>query len=86
MHIHGHVFTVVSRNGESVRGSPARLDTLLVGPHEHWDVAFVADNPGIWVIHCHVLLHAEMGMSMTLNYAGVSTPFEMGTRTGNMPE
>ena len=86
MHIHGHVFTVVSRNGESATGSAVRLDTLLVGPHESWDVAFVADNPGIWMIHCHVLLHAEMGMSMALNYTGVSTPFEMGTRTGNLPE
>lgn len=77
---------MVSRNGESATGSAVRLDTLLVGPRESWDVAFVADNPGIWMIHCHVLLHAEMGMSMALNYTGVSTPFEMGTRTGNLPE
>jgi hypothetical protein len=49
-------------------------------------MAFVADNPGIWMLHCHVLLHAGMGMSMTLNYAGVYTPSEIGTRSGNMPE
>jgi FtsP/CotA-like multicopper oxidase with cupredoxin domain len=62
------------------------LDSLLVGPRDTWDVAFVADNPGVWMFHCHVLLHAAMGMVTTLNYAGISTPFEMGSRSGNMPE
>lgn len=37
------------------------LDSLLVGPHESWDVAFVAEKPGLWMVHCHVLLHAAMG-------------------------
>jgi FtsP/CotA-like multicopper oxidase with cupredoxin domain len=86
MHIHGHVFSVVARDGVPAAGSPVYLDTVLVGPRETWDVVFVADNPGIWMVHCHVLLHAGMGMSMTLNYAGVYTPFEMGTRSGNVPE
>ena len=57
-----------------------------MAPHETWEVAFLADNPGIWMLHCHVLLHAGFGMTMTVNYAGVSTPFEMGSRSGNMPE
>lgn len=86
MHLHGHVFRVLARNGEPVSGSPVELDSVLVGPRETWDVAFVADNPGIWMFHCHVLLHAGMGMMMTINYHGVYTPFEMGTRSGNMPE
>jgi FtsP/CotA-like multicopper oxidase with cupredoxin domain len=67
-------------------GSPIHLDSVLVGPRESYDVAFKADNPGIWMVHCHVLLHAGMGMMTTVNYAGISTPFEMGTRSGNMPE
>ena len=54
------------------------------GIENHAD--FVGDNPGIWMLHCHVLLHAGFGMTMTVNYAGVSTPFEMGSRSGNMPE
>ena len=86
MHLHGHIMSVVARNGQPIHGSPLYLDTLLVGPSETWDVAFVADNPGIWMFHCHVLLHAASGMSLTINYAGVSTPFEMGTRSGNVPE
>jgi len=86
MHIHGHVFTVLARNSQLLTGSPVHLDSVLVGPHETSDVGFVADNPGVWMIHCHVLLHAGMGMMMTLNYTGVYTPYEMGTASGNMPE
>jgi FtsP/CotA-like multicopper oxidase with cupredoxin domain len=78
--------SVLSRNGELLQGSPVHLDTLLVGPHETWDVAFAGDNPGIWMFHCHVLLRAGMGMSTTINYVGISTPFEMGSRSGNMAE
>jgi FtsP/CotA-like multicopper oxidase with cupredoxin domain len=86
MHLHGHIFTVLALNGKAIQGSPVHLDTILVGPHETWDVAFLANNPGIWMLHCHVLLHASFGMSMTVNYAGITTPFEMGSRSGNVPE
>ncbi len=86
MHLHGHIFTVLALNGKAIQGSPVHLDTILVGPHEIWDVAFLANNPGIWMLHCHVLLHASFGMSMTVNYAGITTPFEMGSRSGNVPE
>jgi FtsP/CotA-like multicopper oxidase with cupredoxin domain len=86
MHLHGHTLSVISRDGASVQGSPIRLDTILVGPHQTWDVAFVADNPGLWMFHCHVLLHASFGMSMDIDYAGITTPFTMGSRSGNMPE
>jgi FtsP/CotA-like multicopper oxidase with cupredoxin domain len=86
IHLHGHVWSVLARDGVAVSGSPVYADSVLVGPGESWDVAFVADNPGIWMLHCHVLLHAGMGMNLNLNYAGVATPFEMGTRSGNMPE
>jgi FtsP/CotA-like multicopper oxidase with cupredoxin domain len=86
IHIHGHVFSILAKNGHRLTGSPVHVDAVLVGPHETWDVAFKADNPGIWMLHCHVLAHAASGMSMTINYAGISTPFTMGTRSGNQPE
>jgi FtsP/CotA-like multicopper oxidase with cupredoxin domain len=86
MHLHGHVVTLLDVDGRPSQGSPVHLDTVLVWPHQSADVAFLADNPGIWMLHCHVLLHASMGMSMTINYTGVSTPFTMGSRSGNMPE
>jgi FtsP/CotA-like multicopper oxidase with cupredoxin domain len=86
VHVHGHVFSVISTNGVPVQGSPLHLDSVLVGPFETVDVAFLADNSGIWMFHCHVLIHAPFGMSTTINYAGISTPYEMDSRSGNIPE
>lgn len=61
MHLHGHHFKVLehSRDKEVVG---KRLDTILLGPEESARVAFVADNPGDWLFHCHILGHAEAGM------------------------
>ena len=86
IHIHGHVFSILAKNGRPLSGSPVHVDAVLVGPYDTWDVAFRADSPGIWMLHCHVLGHASHGMSMTINYEGISTPFTMGSRSGNIPE
>jgi FtsP/CotA-like multicopper oxidase with cupredoxin domain len=61
MHLHGHVFRILRRNGEPRRFAIWR-DTVLVAPHEVVDIAFVADNPGDWMFHCHVLEHQAGGM------------------------
>jgi FtsP/CotA-like multicopper oxidase with cupredoxin domain len=86
MHLHGHHVLVLSRNGEPVSGSPWWVDTLNVAPGESYVVAFRADNPGIWMDHCHNLDHAAEGMTMHLGYEGVTTPFEAGRETVNRPE
>jgi FtsP/CotA-like multicopper oxidase with cupredoxin domain len=86
MHLHGHVMSVISVDDQPVQGSPIHLDSVLLAPHQTIDVAFAANNPGVWMFHCHVLLHAGMGMTTSVNYVGYSTPFEMGTRSANMPE
>ena len=78
MHLHGHVFTILAENGKSLTGSPVHLDTILVPPHASYDVAFVANNPGIWMIHCHNFLHANWGMDMMVMY-NVSTPYTIGS-------
>ena len=61
---------------EPATGSPLWLDTFDVQPGEEWVVLLVADNPGIWLDHCHNLDHAEQGMVMALTYRGVTTPFD----------
>jgi FtsP/CotA-like multicopper oxidase with cupredoxin domain len=86
MHLHGHHVLVLSRNGVPVNGSPWWADTLNVAPGESYEVAFRADNPGIWMDHCHNLDHAAVGMTMHLGYVGVTTPFEAGAKIGNSPE
>lgn len=86
IHLHGHTFTVLTRNDKPLTGSPIHLDTVLVPPHTTYDIAFVANNPGIWMIHCHNFLHANWGMDMMLSYNGYSTPYTVGTDSGNFPD
>ncbi|KAA2263702.1 multicopper oxidase family protein [Solihabitans fulvus] len=86
MHLHGHRVLLLSKDGVAVTGSPLWLDTVLVRPGETAEVAFRADNPGIWMDHCHDLGHAAGGMTMHLGYEGVRSPFTVGKDTGNMPE
>lgn len=64
MHLHGHHFKVLSRNGVAIEEAAWR-DTVLLAPGDRADVAFVADNPGRWLIHCHVLEHHAGGMGTT---------------------
>ena len=86
MHLHGHHILVLSRDGTAVSGSPWWVDTLNVRPGESYVVAFRADNPGIWMDHCHNLKHAADGLTMHLAYAGVTTPFMVGDTHHNTPE
>jgi len=86
MHLHGHHMLVLSRNGRPVRGSPWWVDTLNVRPKEQYEVAFLADNPGLWMDHCHNLQHAAKGLTMHVVYKGITTPFEAGEASGNHPE
>lgn len=86
MHLHGHHMLVLSRNGVAVSGSPWWSDTLNVESGESYDVAFRADNPGIWMYHCHNLAHAAAGLTMHVAYMGVTTPFETGGTAHNHPE
>ncbi|HLZ81048.1 MAG TPA: multicopper oxidase family protein [Ktedonobacteraceae bacterium] len=86
IHLHGHVFTVLDVNGKPLTGSPVRLDTVLVHPHTTVEIGFLANNPGIWMIHCHNFQHANWGMDMMLDYYGYSTPYTVGTAKGNFPD
>ena len=68
MHLHGYSFRVLSRNGLPI---PHRqwADTVLVPPKETVEIAFVADNPGDWMLHCHVTDHQVSGMMTVLRVA-----------------
>ena len=61
MHLHGHHFQVLERNEN--RSQPVWRDTYLVDPLSKVRIAFLADNPGKWLIHCHMLQHATAGMN-----------------------
>ena len=68
MHLHGHHMSELSRVRETRRGTrmldsrPDWRDTVLLDRAEAVKVGFVADNPGKWMIHCHMLEHQAGGM------------------------
>ncbi|MAS05197.1 MAG: copper oxidase [Ahrensia sp.] len=63
MHTHGHHFRVTERSGATVDDGRPWRDTFLIGPQQTTKIAFVADNPGKWLFHCHMLEHAAAGMN-----------------------
>ncbi|TWD82307.1 FtsP/CotA-like multicopper oxidase with cupredoxin domain [Kribbella amoyensis] len=86
MHLHGHHAVVLSRNGTPSTGTPWWVDTLEVGDDETYEIAFLADNPGLWMDHCHNLPHASEGLMTHLMYEGTTTPFKIGGHAENEPE
>lgn len=84
MHLPGHHAVVLSRNGVPATGSPWWVDSLDVLDDQEYEIAFVADNPGVWIDHCHNLDHTADGLLAHLAYEGITTPFRIGD--GNEPE
>lgn len=65
MHLHGHFFQL-----ENGTGRGPFKDTVLVEPHMgEATFDFVADNPGDWFFHCHIVYHMESGMARVLSYS-----------------
>lgn len=70
IHLHGHHFKVLGKGSlagnqlNEVDGEErgAFRDTVLIERDEQVEVAFVADNPGKWMLHCHMLEHQASGM------------------------
>ncbi len=86
MHLHGHHAVVLARNGVRATGSPWWVDSLDVASGDDYDIAFLADNPGVWMDHCHNLPHADQGLIAHLMYEGVSEPYRIGGQGRNSPE
>ncbi len=64
IHLHGHTFQLIKADG-----SPgARKDTVIVLPKQKINAVLVADNPGLWMMHCHNTYHQAAGMQTRLDY------------------
>ncbi|OKI41135.1 copper oxidase [Streptomyces sp. CB03578] len=63
LHLHGHTFAL----GTGGQGG-ARKDTTIILPGQRLTVEFDADNPGLWMAHCHNVYHSESGMMTVLGY------------------
>jgi FtsP/CotA-like multicopper oxidase with cupredoxin domain len=86
MHLHGHFFQVLSKNGKPIEGSPIWKDTINLKPGDEYVVAFKADNPGNWLFHCHDLHHASAGMVNMVKYKGFTPNFTPDPEANNQPE
>mgnify|MGYP000002877628 CR=1 FL=1 len=65
IHLHGHHYYEVTENGEL----GAFRDTSLVNPGETQEIVCVFDNPGNWLLHCHMLGHQAAGMKTWVEVA-----------------
>jgi FtsP/CotA-like multicopper oxidase with cupredoxin domain len=65
IHLHGFHFQVLAVDASAPRVQTVR-DTITVAPMSSADIAFVADNPGDWMFHCHVVQHQVGGMMGTI--------------------
>lgn len=65
IHLHGMWMELENGGGPN----QPRLHTVLVKPGERLTVAITADEPGRWAMHCHLLLHMEMGMFRVVEVA-----------------
>jgi FtsP/CotA-like multicopper oxidase with cupredoxin domain len=68
IHLHGHSFRVISRDGVPTEFREWQ-DTVLIAPREQVEIALVADNPGDWMFHCHILEHQAAGMMGVIRVA-----------------
>ncbi|SDE93740.1 multicopper oxidase family protein [Phytopseudomonas seleniipraecipitans] len=67
IHLHGLIFKVLDSNRRKIE--PYYTDTFLLGKNETARIAFVADNPGVWMFHCHVIDHMETGLMAAIEIA-----------------
>lgn len=74
-HLHGHQFQVIERPASGAgtwpgtttpAANPAFKDTITVNGNSYVVIRFEADNPGVWLFHCHIEWHVEMGMTATI--------------------
>ncbi|KAK8229337.1 conidial pigment biosynthesis oxidase Abr1/brown 1 [Phyllosticta capitalensis] len=73
MHLHGHTFQVVARSDGAFdektavySSNPMRRDTVNVAPAGSVAIRFRADNPGVWLFHCHLEWHLSAGMAAVM--------------------
>jgi FtsP/CotA-like multicopper oxidase with cupredoxin domain len=73
MHLHGHIFQITEINGKKINGRKG--DTVNIMPNASVKVVLDMDNPGIWMLHCHILYHQMGGMMTTLDYDNYPNKF-----------
>jgi len=75
IHLHGHDFAILEQaehkkwdpyNMSLKLSNPPRRDVVLLPTNGYVVIAFKADNPGPWLVHCHIAVHISMGLGMQI--------------------
>ena len=77
IHLHGHDFALLQQSSVPLNlsgstnlnlnfGNPPRRDVVLLPANGFVVIAFKSDNPGSWLIHCHIAWHASSGLAMQI--------------------
>ncbi|KAL1966153.1 hypothetical protein VTN77DRAFT_4705 [Rasamsonia byssochlamydoides] len=76
IHMHGHDFAILGRGDEPYDEetdpltfnyhNPPRRDVALLPINGWLAIAFRSDNPGVWLLHCHIAWHASSGLALQL--------------------
>lgn len=72
IHFHGHDFYILAQERHKWDGktdifqmeNPPRRDTAMLPAHGYLAVAIQLDNPGAWLVHCHIAWHGSMGLAL----------------------
>ena len=91
-HLHGHNFQTVVRSAEdwgaydannhsAFPAVPMRRDVIMVKPSSNIVLRFKADNPGVWLFHCHIQWHMDSGLVATM----IEAPLEL-QKTLSIPD
>lgn len=74
-HLHGHAFQAIVRSeqdagnwagNETFPSVPMKRDTFMAPPNGNIVLRFRADNPGVWLFHCHLEWHVASGLVATM--------------------
>ncbi|MBV8221971.1 MAG: multicopper oxidase domain-containing protein, partial [Candidatus Eremiobacteraeota bacterium] len=86
IHLHGHWFRWIAQDGAPLP-DPRPMNTIPVDPGRTIDIDFIANNPGVWPLHCHIVSHmmdnhdAMSGLVTAIVYEGFTLPSAMQAQT-----
>lgn len=90
IHLHGTDFVIVGQSDSAwdpdtspqkfVTSNPPRRDTAYLPSGGYLAVAFRPDNPGAWLMHCHIAWHASSGLALQV----VVRPGDMSSFNGDL--
>ena len=62
LHLHGHAWQLVEQDGEMLKTPQPWRDTTVIAPRKRQKLAFIADNPGLWVLQSLVAERCDSGL------------------------